>query len=147
MLIAFMINAKLQEHRILHNKHPTDCTKKEQSVETVKESYLMNVARRACLMAVQSACTCVLAHAFRVGIFLCTCVYVGPVDFPSEKVVILHHRAHCVCFFSLTPDLQPRCDPLLFSDWPELTNLKANKQDGGEKKGSYWGLPILTTSS
>lgn len=39
MLIAFMINAKLQEHRIVHNKRPTFCclTKKEQSVK----SYLM----------------------------------------------------------------------------------------------------------
>ena len=36
MLIAFMIHAKLQGRRILHNKRLTfcGCTKKEQSVET-----------------------------------------------------------------------------------------------------------------
>lgn len=35
MLIAFMINAKLQEHRILHNKRPSfhGCTETEQSVK------------------------------------------------------------------------------------------------------------------
>lgn len=50
-------------------------------------------------------------------------------DFPSEKVVIPHRRAHCVCFFSLTPDSQPRCDPTLLFDWPETVNLKARKED------------------
>lgn len=87
-------------------------------------------------MAVHSVCTSVLAHMFRVGIFFCTCVNVGIVYFPSEQIVTLHHRAHCVCFFSLTPDLQPHCDPTLLSDWPEPANLKAKKTDGGEKKAA-----------
>lgn len=44
MLIVLMVNAKLQKHRILYNKHPTfcGCAKKEQSVEKEKKTDLMS---------------------------------------------------------------------------------------------------------
>lgn len=75
-----------------------------------------------------------------VGVFLCACVYVCLLDSPSERVVVPLRRAHCVCFFSLTPDSQPRCDPTLLFDWPETVNLKARKEDG---VGGCWGEQLL----
>ncbi len=102
-----------------------------------------------CLVPAESAHTCVLAHTLCVGVFLCACVCL--LDSPSERLVVPHWRAHCVCFFSLTPDSQPLCDPMLIFDWPETVNLKARKEDrvvvGRVGESSYYGLPILTTSS
>lgn len=139
MLIAFTINAKLQEHRILHNKRPTfcACTKKEQSVEKKQEEKQSGEPKSTCLMPAESARTYVLAHTLWVGVFLYACVYVCLVDFPSERVVIPHPLAHCVCFFSLTPDSPTRCDPTLLFDWPETVNLKTRKEDWVGGGSSY----------
>lgn len=76
----------------------------------------------------------VLVRIPYVGVLPCACVYVCLLDFPSEWAVIPHRRAYCVCFFSLTPDSQPRCDPTLLFDWPKPVNLEARKEDAGGKE-------------
>lgn len=116
--------------------------KKEQSVEAARKSYLMSSTVNASC----STCTLILCRCGFLGVFFAHVCNAYPVDSPSEQVVLPHRRAHCVWFFSLTPDSQPRCDPMLLFDWPETVNLKAKEEDvvvGGRAATQGY----LTTSS
>lgn len=127
MLIAFMNNAKLHEHRVLHNKHNTPSAAAQRK-NNVLEYWRKAIWIHACCMFN------VRTHVYLwESVFLCACIFAWMIPL-SESLVSPLSRAHCACFFSSTPDSQPRCDPTLLSYWPKPVNSKAKEEDRDEKE-------------
>lgn len=116
-----MPNCRNIEFYITNASPSVASQKKEQSVETARRSYLMS--RRA-----HPSCACGYLHTRFVNVGVRVCVFVRAFvwlrvsGFSSPTAWV-----NRVCFFSLTPDSQPHCDPRLLFDWPETVELEGQE--------------------